>query len=94
MPTTLSLRGAQRCGNPATAQGNSRIRPRLDCHVSSLRDLPRNDNFGGCARNTGMKHHAHNIVIARSAATWQSSDRAGQLPHPPPPLHTVKKRVR
>ncbi|MDA0724899.1 MAG: hypothetical protein O3B25_11620, partial [Verrucomicrobia bacterium] len=33
-------------------------RHRLDCHVSSLRDLPRKDNVGGYARNTGTNNPA------------------------------------
>ena len=32
------------------AKLDAAIRTRLDCHVSSLRDLPRNDNVVGDAR--------------------------------------------
>jgi hypothetical protein len=91
--STVSLREAQRRGNPADAQGNPRMPSQTGLPhpyglaMTKVCGLPRhlvvrNDSVRGCIRKPGRTTSPippiFTLVIARSVATWQSSDSAGQ----------------
>jgi hypothetical protein len=82
--------------HPTATPRQTALRPGLDCHVSSLRDLPRNDSTGGTHPKYWDANHArpprHTLASAMFlrchceegvSLTRQSSDRVGNPPQRP-----------